>query len=105
MPRRVVSSMNSINICSMMREVSDLSQKSREGGLLKVVVLVLDFSIALDFFETFSFFIFLKILFSFGERGREEERNIGAKDVDWLPLVSPQLGTCLITQTCALTGS
>ena len=50
-------------------------------------------------------FLFFKdfIYLFFRERGREgeRERNINV----WLPLIFPQLGACLATQACALTGN
>ena len=44
-----------------------------------------------------------KILFIFGEREREEEEK--GRNIDQLPLASPQLGTWPTTQTYALTGN
>ena len=56
-------------------------------------------------------FFFLRFyLFTFRERGREGERK-GEKHQYMrdtsitLPLTCPQLGTCLTTQACALTGN
>ena len=39
----------------------------------------------------------------FREMGREGERE--ERNMDWLPLTHPQLGTWPATQACALTGN
>ena len=51
-------------------------------------------------------YIYLKILFIYlrGSEG-ERKRNIGARDLDWLPLVCPELGTWPPSQASALTGN
>ena len=60
--------------------------------------------------QIFLFFntLLKKILFTFRERGREEqgERNISVQEIhDGLPFVYPQMGTWPTTQACALTGN
>ena len=54
--------------------------------------------------DLLKFFDFLKRFYLFfrkkGKEGKERERNI-----DWLPLTCPQMGTRFATQTCALTGN
>ena len=52
-------------------------------------------------------FIFLKTSFIFREREREEEREtwMCERNVNWLPLPCPQMGTWLAPQACAPTGN
>ena len=40
-----------------------------------------------------------------GREGEKRETNISARDVNWLPLSHPQMGTWPTTQACALTGN
>ena len=47
--------------------------------------------------------VFLRLYFTFGERGREGERE-GNIDVPEIPLAHPQLGTWPTTQAWALAG-
>ena len=52
--------------------------------------------------------LFLKkdfIYLFFLERGERWERNMCERNIDWLPLTHPQMGMCLETQVCALTGN
>ena len=51
----------------------------------------------------YNFFFFLKILFIFRERGRKEKEK--ERNIVWLPLTRPLLGTWSATQACALTGN
>ena len=49
---------------------------------------------------------FIYLILERGEgREKERERNIGARNVDWLPLARPQPGTRPKIQACALTGN
>ena len=49
-------------------------------------------------------FVFLKkIIYLFLERGEGQEKE--ERNIDWLPLVRPLLGTWPATQACALTGT
>ena len=53
-----------------------------------------------------SFLIFLKdFIYLFEGKGREREREriIGGRDISWLPLTRPQLGTWPTTRAHALT--
>ena len=49
--------------------------------------------------------LYFTYLFIYRERGREKarQRNTDVRENDELPLASPQLGTWLTTQACALT--
>ena len=58
------------------------------------------FSIFTSFFELLFFWDFI-YLFSEREEGRERGRD---RNINWLPLTRPQLGTWPATQACALTG-
>ena len=53
--------------------------------------------------------IFKKRFYLFLERGEGREKgretSIWERDMDWLPLTRPLLGTWPISQTCALTGN
>ena len=51
-------------------------------------------------FLHWSAYIFKNTLFTF--RGREKERE---RNIDWLPLTCPQLGTLPTMQVCSLTGN
>ena len=53
--------------------------------------------------------LFKLTVYLFLDRGREgegwRETLMCERNIHWLPLAWPQMGTCLKTQACALTGS
>ena len=96
-----------------------LPVNSFDSTCVKVYLPLANFSLShhisvyhsLSFFQKLmaNFFRFLKnFVFIFRERGKEgktegEKSFICKRNIDWLPLTYPQLGTEPATQACALT--